>query len=311
MSVFLKCICTSCDQPIEFPAEMASQTIDCPGCNTLLLLPQQEPDKKGFFQNLIQKYKDAKQDAANSKEFKRELISAVSDGVLTDAELQELTHLRETFGLTDADINNWGLEIFHAAFQGAKVRGHISQHAEANLIVIQRYLHLPDSEVAEIKAQITRSRMLYDIQNGLLPPILVTNIILTKGEIAYWAEPAALFEEKVVGRSYQGGSSGVSFRVMKGVSFRVGAHRGQMVSQTAHVPVSNGLLVITNRRIIFQGDNKSFATKLDKLIDLNPHLDGLRFSESGRQKPRLISLPNQNGDIVCEVLSHVLSNFSK
>jgi hypothetical protein len=132
-------------------------------------------------------------------------------------------------------------------------------------------------------------------------------ILLKADEAAYWTEPGTLYEEKVVSRHYEGGSSGVSLRIVKGVTFRVGAHRGQLVTETGNVAVSSGNLVITNRRLIFQGDKKSFTAEFEKIIEVQPAPDGIRFSESNRQKPRLILYDKPNGDFVCEVLSHLWS----
>ncbi len=98
----------------------------------------------------------------------------------------------------------------------------------------------------------------------------------------------------------------MSFRIVKGVSFRVGAHRGQLVSETGNVPVSSGRLVITDRRLIFQADRKTFAADFEKIIDVQPAPDGIRFSESNRQKPRLVLYEQPNGEFVCEVLSHFM-----
>ena len=69
-------------------------------------------------------------------------------------------------------------------------------------------------------------------------------------------------EEKVISRKYQGGSQGMSFRVMKGVSYRVGGHRGHITSETGVVAVSDGELILTNNRVIFRGDKKSFTSKI-------------------------------------------------
>ena len=40
-----KCNCNNCSQPIEFPAEMAGQTIECPNCKleTILFIPPPPP----------------------------------------------------------------------------------------------------------------------------------------------------------------------------------------------------------------------------------------------------------------------------
>ncbi|MDB6034217.1 MAG: hypothetical protein JWM16_4555 [Verrucomicrobiales bacterium] len=136
------------------------------------------------------------------------------------------------------------------------------------------------TQVPDVRYEMILSRRIYDIQTGDLPRILVSNVILATGEVAHCSEPGSLYEESMVSSHFEGGSSGVSFRVMKGVSFRVGAHRGSMVSEKADQAVSSGSLVITSARVIFQGDAKSFATKLSKIIDIARFRMG-----SGFQKP--------------------------
>jgi hypothetical protein len=307
---YLKCICTSCNQPIEYPPELVNETINCPGCQTSLLLPEQQlpREKTGFFQGMVQKYKDVRQHSANLKDFKRELLQAVNDGVLTDDELHKILQDKAAYGLSDDEMGKFGPEVFRAAYNAARVTGHISPAAEANLMRIQTCLNISETQVPEVKYEMILSRRIYDIQNGHLPSIPVSNVILATGEVAHCREPGSLYEERVVSRHYEGGSSGVSFRVMKGVNFRVGAHRGNIVTEKADQAVSSGSLIITSERVIFQGDAKSFATKLSKIIDITPYHDGLRFSETSRQKPRLISFDNNNGEYVMEVLAAAIRN---
>ena len=54
------------------------------------------------------------------------------------------------------------------------------------------------------------------------------SIRLAPGEhvVARLEGATGIVEPRASGGSYQGGSTGVSFRVMKGVSYRVGNHRG-------------------------------------------------------------------------------------
>jgi hypothetical protein len=102
----------------------------------------------------------------------------------------------------------------------------------------------------------------------------------------------------------------MSFRIAKGVSYRVGAFRGHLVSETGIVPVSDGRMIITSRRIVFAGNAKSFATRLDKIIDIQLFSDGMRFSESGRSKPRIIRFTQTgNADLVGAVLSHSINRY--
>jgi hypothetical protein len=244
-------LCLDCGQNIEYPEASSGNVIGCPNCAAKLALPGLQPSaERGLFPKLLNTLREARRsivDRKQLKELKATVLSLVSDGVLTNEEKVLLKQREVELGLSEDDIGRWSREIFEAAFRGAKQHGHISPEREAELIEIQDYLNLVESEVPQIKAEIRRSRRLFEIEHGNIPPVQAPNIVLKDGESAYWIEPGTLYEERVVRRHYEGGSSGVSFRIVKGVTFRVGAHRGQLVAQTGNVPVSSGRLVITNR----------------------------------------------------------------
>jgi hypothetical protein len=160
-----------------------------------------------------------------------------------------------------------------------------------------------------IQSEIAKGRTIHTLRNGTLPPVIVPGLILTKGESAYWFEPGRLYEEKVVSRTFESNSVGMSFRLTKRIRVQTGQSHGEFFSKSAYVVVSNGKLVFTNKRIIFMGDAKSFATSLDKIIDMSPMSDGVRFSETNRQAPRLIGFNQPNGDIVCEVINRIINHF--
>lgn len=264
----------------------------------------------GFFQTIVSKYKDAKQKKLNKSAFKQALLQAVDDGKLTKEEIDELDSKKSELGLTEEDVRGMRADAFAAAFAVAKADKQITEDEERELKEIQEYLGLGDDEIQTTKKELAHLRLLNEIQKGNLPTITLTNLVTTKGEIGYWAEPAILAEEKVIRRNYQGGSQGVSLRIMKGVSYRVGASRGHIVNQTGLVPVSTGDIIITNKRIIFRGDGKSFAVKLDKLLDMQIFSNGLQFSENNKSKPRLVKFKEQgNYDIVGAILSYAVNHY--
>ncbi len=284
---------------------MAGEVISCPGCSEQIELPRVASPKIGFLSSLAVKYRQRKEHKAHLTDFKSELFQAVSDGMLTESELQQLCDDKERFGVSDGELSGWGKSLFEAAVRGARAAGHISPERQTELLRIQEHLNLNSKDATLALIEVHRSRKLYDIQQGNLTPIEVPGLVPGMGELAYWSEPGRLYEERVLRRHYEGSSQGISIRIMKGVSFRVGNHRGNLVAESGDVPISDGRLIITNQRLVFQGDRKSFATGIKKIFELNPFLDGLRFSETGKQNPRLIGFLNPNGDFVCEVLSYV------
>lgn len=162
--------------------------------------------------------------------------------------------------------------------------------------------------IAEAKAQRKAyiAGIISNLKNGQAPLLDRPNFLLQSGERICWIEPSTLEEMKVVGRHYEGGSSGVSFRVARGVRFNVGRQRGHSVSETAAVTTSTGEFVITNKRLAFLGDRKSFAIKFEKLLEIQPGTNGVKFSDGGRSGTKLVRYySKQNADIICEVLNYV------
>lgn len=238
------------------------------------------------------------------------MFQAVNDGKLTKKEIDELDKKKTEFGLTDEDVKKVRAEIFAVAFSVVKDDKQVTEDEEKELKEIQKYLGLADDEIQITKKELARLRLLNEIQKGNLPTFPVPNLVIQKHETVYWSEPAILAEEKVIRRRYEGGSQGVSFRLMKGVSYRVGGHRGHIVSETGVVSVSDGELVVTSKRIIFRGDGKTFAIKLDKILDIQIFTNGLQFSENNKPKPRMIKFKQEgNHDIVGAVLSYAINHY--
>ncbi len=263
-----------------------------------------------MFQSLVDKYKSAKQRSINKKEFKDALLKAVEDGQLSGDEISELEKRREELGLTEFDVQGMKSEIFTAAFTAAKSDTQVTKEEEEELTKIQKYLGLSDDEITLDKKELARLRLLNEIQNGNMPAVTVSNVVLFKGETPFWVEPVDLIEEKVIRRHYSGGSSGMSFRVMKGVSYRVGGHRGTLQSETGLVVVSSGNMIITSKRIIMTGDRKSFAIKLNNLLNTELFTNAIYLSENGKSSQRLIRFQQKgNHDIVGAVLSYAINHF--
>lgn len=109
-----------------------------------------------------------------------------------------------------------------------------------------------------------------------LAEIHPSQVLIQAGEKAYGACHASLKEVKTVG--FSAGTQGVSVRVAKGVTLRTSGTRGKAVKGL--VSVSTGELVITDRRIVFSGDRKSFAIPLEDLLGTTNYADGFGFSDS-------------------------------
>jgi len=262
-----------------------------------------------FLRGIFEKISAKRQYAKDKKQFFEDLITAAEIGRLTDDEIQQIQKRYQELGLTQDDLKGVRAQAYEAALGAAKSDGVLTAEEAAKLAKLERILMIPESEIAKAKKELTRLQLLTDIQNGNPPTVAVPNVILQKGEVAYWSEPASLLEERVVRRRYEGGSQGFSFRIAKGVYYRVGGHRGHIVTDTAVVAVSAGELIITNKRVIFRGNTKAFNIRIDNLLELNFYNNGVRLTDNNG-KLRIVKFDDEaNSDVVAAILTYAINHF--
>jgi hypothetical protein len=115
----------------------------------------------------------------------------------------------------------------------------------------------------------------------------VDGVMLKKGEIVYLAvEGAGFVEPRRAPGHWAGRSSGYSFRVAKGVSYRIGASKGQYVQGDESPTVTDtATFVVTNQRSVFVGSKRTTEWAYSTLLGFS--LDGEAvaiFNVSNRQK---------------------------
>ncbi len=141
------------------------------------------------------------------------------------------------------------------------------------------------------------------VNDGRLPDVRADRVpmIVKSGEHVHFAAAASLMKE-VVEREFRGGSTGISFRVVKGVRFHTGAFRGRSVVVGTSLQVADqGTLVVTSRRTVFVGQRKTLELPNDKLVNLNVFTDGISFNLSNRQSVPLFRVPN--GQVVAAIVN--------
>lgn len=243
--------------------------------------------------------------------FYNDLVNRSSKGYLTG---EDRTHIQSQFERLRLSMSNLGSvkrRAYRAAFKSIESAPVVTKEMEIQMDQIQGYLQISFDEIERERTQLDRLRLLAEIEQGNLPRLRTHSLILQKNEIPHWSEPGDLLEVKVVGRRYEGGSSGVSVRVAKGVSFRVGNHRGRVVSEKELVAVSSGNFIITNKRLVFSGAAKSFEIKLEKILNINVVDDGLMFNTGSREKPYAVRFDSRRDvEIIEAIIKQVMSKVA-
>ncbi len=128
------------------------------------------------------------------------------------------------------------------------------------------------------------------LNDGRLPVVDAPRLMAKRGEVVHLETAAALMKEVAV-TEWRGASQGFSFRVAKGVRYRVGSTRGHLVTVGTQLQVADtGFLSVTSQRAAFLGERKTVEMPYAKLLGMNMFSDAISFSLSSRQNAPLIKV---------------------
>ncbi len=171
--------------------------------------------------------------------------------------------------------------------------GHLS-HSEEHAVEALRGMfdiHGDDLDADSIWGKIARLAVLRDLADGTLPDRFAHVQVpfrLMKSETLIWVFDKADYGKVRTRREFQGGSSGFSLRVARGVYLRQSAFRGRPVEVEEAVHQDTGLLGITTKHIYFTGPVRSFRVRHNKLVSLVPFADGFGITrDTATAKPEI------------------------
>lgn len=141
------------------------------------------------------------------------------------------------------------------------------------------------------------------LNNNLPLPIVQSNLVLSDGETCHYYGPAVYVKTKNVVVGYSGGHVGASIRVAKGMSIRTSSTkaapiRGDVQERT------NGVLSITNKRVVFSANKGAFDKKISALSAITPYSNGLAFQFGDNQYPLECTKP----EYVYQILARVINS---
>jgi hypothetical protein len=138
-----------------------------------------------------------------------------------------------------------------------------------------------------------------------------SHVILKKDEKIHLSALSIVKELRTTSHSYEGGSHGVSFRIMKGVSYRVGAHKGHVVPIQSLVETSRGVLIITNKRLLLHpaANNKPVSIPINKIASYRCYSNGLEIYKEGREKGFIFTLSQGQSECAGIALNYLLEKL--
>lgn len=152
-----------------------------------------------------------------------------------------------------------------------------------------------DLDQAGVTTRLVKALVLKDLTEGTVPSrvkVNQINIALKRGESVLWIFNGVRRQEPRTSTHYEGGSHGVSFRIMKGVSYRVGASKGRRVQNTEIVDAGRGDLVITSEALYFTASGNTKKIGLGSIVTVENYDDGIIVTPSrGKMQIFLLDEP--------------------
>jgi|GEM_PF-2415108 len=134
----------------------------------------------------------------------------------------------------------------------------------------------------EARLKIEWERKETELKNNGLPILNVNTLQLTKDEICHFEGEASFCKARQQTIGYEGGSRGISLRVMKGLSYRVGNYQGHYVKEEI-TEKADGVIYLTSKKIIFDAPQKFCVIKYKDIIKLNAVDNMLQIRTEGKE----------------------------
>ncbi len=243
----------------------------------------------GFLDKIKQPFQKGRIRKELLADFQERLLEIASNGPIANEKLVALSAEMNEGEITAEESQKIRSDVFAQLVYESIEDRRVTDDELARLNLVIEKLSIPTEVQKWANDKIGYFRWFSKIESGgELPTGRPSNLILQNREKCHLSIPGSLIEERVIKSNYVGGSRGVSFKIAKGVRYRVGQNRGHIQSERGMVPVSEGYFIVTNQRIVFSGDKKTVATPFNKLIDLQVYSDAIQFAVSNRQKPVIV-----------------------
>jgi hypothetical protein len=205
--------------------------------------------------------------------------------------------------LSEKERKQRGEEAFRAYAENVLADDHLTIDEEMAFQEVAEALGIEQEAFESRFRDVLQRLVVAKTNDGRLGVVEAPNLMTKKNEVVHLEVPASLMKE-VAQREWRAGSSGVSFRIAKGVYYRTGSTRGRsVVVGTELVAEDSGVLSVSSKRAVYMGERKTLEVPYTKLLNIDVFSDGVRLHASNRQRAPLFKLEEGMGNVVAATLN--------
>lgn len=210
-----------------------------------------------------------------------DVFNALNDVAHSLIELEhKILSVETTCFISPIKKNNILVEGWENAVKTILHKGQLTESEGNHLSAFIKHFSLSQSDLDKHghATQLLKLTILQHVRKGDIPNVNRVgdcSVNLQKNEKIVWVFNNSKYYEYKTRRQYVGGSRGVSVRVMKGVSYKVGSFKGHTISQTELAHVGNGGFFLTDKNVYFVSSTKSIRIPYKKIVSFEPYSDGI------------------------------------
>jgi hypothetical protein len=178
-----------------------------------------------------------------------------------------------------------------------------SPEQEEKLKKISKNLNLNLTIEGNIKEQLDKCKLLWQIDNGNLP-IENCGLSLQAKEICHYIAEIDWLEQRTVTKKVNYAGVSTRFRLAKGVYLRAGSIKPLRVTEDVWKEIDSGRVFVTNKRIIFVGALGNKTIQLGKILDFSVYSNGIEIEKDAGRSPFFQF--NNNTDVFGLILANLL-----
>lgn len=243
-------------------------------------------------------------------DFYRSLVrEVVADGATTDDERVWLEAAATTLDIPAVVRKTVYAEeaktVMQARVDGAVADGMLAPEEDAGISRMAGGLGVTVTSDNKTQAAMVKMRRMWRIRHGELD-IVDAGINLQRGERCHLAKRVEWHETRRqrVAVGYSGPTMRV--KIAQGVYWRAGVLGVQPMTRDALVKIDEGMVYLTNKRLLFMGAMKNSSLKLDRILDFTRYTDGVGVEKDSGKSPVLIFADEI--EMFCATLARLISD---
>lgn len=210
------------------------------------------------------------------------------DGSISQKEKMDLDMLRQNLRLSDSvakdlyrkavksQIDNYTKPIFDSEI--------FSPEDERMMYEAAGRLGINLKFPADVQEKLAKYRQNWELLNGELP-VLQSDILLQSNEVLHYRIPIDWFEEKSITKRVNYSGFTYSTKLIGNLRWKVGTIQPHKITSQELTKIDSGILYLTNKRFIFNGQHGNKTVFLNKILGFTPYTDGMLIEKDSGHAP--------------------------